>query len=65
MSTEPSSSTAKFASFLTSLGLETSQGKPTTFAYIRLFEFIVSISLKFSSSSLTVVSTDSALPSRK
>uniref|UniRef100_A0A0A9B5L7 NYC1 n=1 Tax=Arundo donax TaxID=35708 RepID=A0A0A9B5L7_ARUDO len=65
MSTEPSSSIAKFTSFFTSSGLQTSQDVPTTLACDKaFFSFFLATdkpSCMFSSSSLMVCRTDSGL----
>ena len=65
---EPSSLTAKFANFCTSSGSQTSHAMPTTFACCRFFLAeplaVVIKSFRFSSSSLTVICTDSGLPSQ-
>lgn len=69
MSTEPSSSIAKFTNFLTSSGLQTSQAVPITLACDKVFlSFFLATdkpSWMFSSSSLMVWRTDSGLPSQK
>lgn len=68
MSTEPNSATAKFANFLTSSGLQTSQAIPTTIAwdkfFLALFPETEIPSFRFSLSSSTVWWTDSGLRSR-
>lgn len=69
MSMEPSLLTAKFANFCTSLGSLTSHAMPTTSAYAKLLldksSALAKPSFRLSSSSLIVVSTDSALLSEK
>lgn len=66
---EPSSWTAKFASFCTSSGSQTLHGMPTTFACCSFLldelPALVIHSSRLSSSSLIVISTDSGLPSKE